>query len=77
MTDKPPRAPLSWSASTDDVGVAGYRVYRNGMLVGTVTDTSYTDAPGGKKGMSYRYTVVAYDAAGNVSAASNTVTVTT
>jgi len=75
MTGKPTRVALSWSASTDNVAVAGYRVYRNGALVGTATATGYTDSPGGKKGMSYTYTVVAYDAAGNLSPQSNAVTV--
>jgi chitodextrinase len=64
---------LSWTASTDNVGVTGYLVTRNGTTVATVTGTSYTDsslAPG-----AYRYTVVARDAAGNTSPASNTVSV--
>lgn len=35
---------FSWAASTDDKGVAGYRVYRNGVWVGTITSgTSYSD----------------------------------
>jgi chitodextrinase len=65
---------LGWSASTDNVGVAGYRVFRDGRLVATVTVTSYTEnMPGARK--SATYTVVAFDAAGNVSAALNSVTV--
>ena len=74
MTTRPWRVALNWSASTDDVAVAGYRVYRNGTLIDTTPDTVYTDSPGGKKGMSFTYTVVAYDAAGNVSPQSNAVT---
>ncbi len=35
---------LSWAAATDNVGVTGYRVYRNGVLVGTTTGTSFTDS---------------------------------
>jgi hypothetical protein len=63
---------LTWTASTDNVKVLGYRVYRNGVLAGTTTPgtRSYTDAnaPAGVD----TYTVVAYDAAGNT-AASNAV----
>jgi hypothetical protein len=63
-----PRINLTWSASTDNVGVTGYRVYRNGGLLATVTTTSYTDTAPPKGTDSY--TVVAFDAAGNASAAS-------
>jgi chitodextrinase len=57
---------VSWTASTDDRGVAGYRVSRNGTLVATTTTTSWTDS-GLTAGSRYDYTVVAFDAAGNVS----------
>lgn len=60
---------LSWSASTDNVGVSGYRVYRGGTLIGTTNGTSYTDT-GLKPSNSYTYTLAAYDAAGNTSAQS-------
>jgi hypothetical protein len=63
---------LSWTASTDNVGVTGYNVYRNSALLTTVTGTSYTDTTAGTGTVSYY--VTAKDAAGNVSAASNTVT---
>ena len=65
---------LSWAASTDNVGVTGYDVYRNGTLAGTVTSgTSYTDT-GLTASTAYSYTVKAFDAAGNLSAASTAVT---
>ena len=67
---------LSWSASTDNVGVSGYQVFRNGASVATVTGTSFTDT-GLAASTGYAYTVKARDAAGNVSAASNQVTGTT
>ncbi len=59
---------VSWSASTDDVGVAGYYLYRNGTLVANIQSTSYTDTV--NPGAVYSYTVAAYDAAGNVSSLS-------
>ncbi|MEV4623271.1 DUF4832 domain-containing protein [Asanoa sp. NPDC049573] len=67
---------LSWTGSTDNVGVTGYEVFRGGTLVGSPTGTSFTDS-GLTASTAYSYTVKARDAAGNRSAASNTVTVTT
>ena len=67
---------LSWGASTDNVGVTGYDVYQGGALVGNAATTSYT-VSGLTPSTSYTFTVKAKDAAGNVSAASNAVTVTT
>ncbi|QJD83895.1 DUF4832 domain-containing protein [Cohnella herbarum] len=67
---------LSWSASTDNVGVTGYVVYRNGTSVGTPTGTAFTDT-GLAANTSYNYTVKAADAAGNLSAASSSLAVTT
>jgi hypothetical protein len=69
-------ASLSWTASTDNVGVAGYDVYRGAAKVGTATGTAFTDS-GLSASTSYGYTVDAYDAAGNVSARSAAVTATT
>lgn len=69
--------PLSWSAATDDRGVVGYRVVRDGtVLPGTVSGLSWTDT-GLSAGTTYTYTVRAVDAAGNVSADSDAVTVQT
>lgn len=70
------RAQLNWSASTDNVGVTGYNIYRNGVKVGTSNTTSFVDT-GLTPSTSYNYTVKAFDAAGNESGASNQVTVTT
>jgi chitodextrinase len=58
---------LGWNASTDNVGVAGYSVYRNGVLVSTSSGTSYTVA-GLSCATSYTFSVDAYDTAGNHSA---------
>jgi chitodextrinase len=60
---------LSWTASTDAVGVTGYTVYRGGSPLKNVTGTSTTDAAL-SPGTQYCYAVAAYDAAGNTSAAS-------
>jgi len=57
---------LSWSASTDDVGVAGYRVYKAGVQIGDTASLA-VDSTGLRPGITYQYTVKAYDAAGNVS----------
>ncbi|WP_201305416.1 alpha-amylase family glycosyl hydrolase [Paenibacillus puerhi] len=57
---------VNWTASTDNVGVTGYEVYRNGVKVGQTASTSYTDT-GLAPATEYAYTVKAYDAAGNLS----------
>jgi bacillolysin len=67
---------LSWTASTDNIGVTGYEVFQNGSSLGTVTGTS-ASVTGLTAGTSYSYNVRAFDAAGNNSALSNTVSVTT
>ncbi|MFE9835255.1 glycoside hydrolase family 6 protein [Streptomyces sp. NPDC005551] len=69
---------LAWTASTDDVGVSGYDVYRNGSKVTTspVPGTTYTDT-GLSASTAYSYTVRARDAAGNTSASSAALSVTT
>ena len=70
------RIDLGWTAATDDVGVAGYKVFRGATQVGDVTGTSYADT-GLTDGTAYSYTVRAYDGAGNTSTPSNTATATT
>jgi acid phosphatase type 7 len=67
---------LTWSASTDNVGVTGYQVFRNGSQIATAPSTTYTDTSV-QGATTYTYTVSATDAAGNVSAASNAVSLTT
>jgi len=66
---------LSWSTSTDNVGVTGYNVYYGTNSV-SVTGTTAT-VSGLAANTAYTFTVKAKDAAGNLSAASNAVTVTT
>jgi hypothetical protein len=73
----PKMVKITWSASTDNVGITGYKVYRNGSQVGTSTTSNYTDT-GLSPNSAYSYSVSAYDAAGNNSAQSSPpVTVTT
>ncbi|WP_299105857.1 GEVED domain-containing protein [uncultured Tenacibaculum sp.] len=67
---------LNWNASTDNVGVSGYDVYRGATKIGTSTTTSY-NVTGLSASTAYTFTVKAKDAAGNESAASNAVNVTT
>lgn len=67
---------LSWTASTDNVAVTGYNIYSGTALLGTATGTTYT-ASGLTASTAYTFTVKAKDAAGNLSADSNAVNVTT
>jgi subtilisin family serine protease/fibronectin type 3 domain-containing protein len=71
-----PQINLAWYASSDNVGVVGYRIYRNGALIKRVPGVKYSDRSVGS-GRTYYYYVRAYDAAGNVSNKSTTVKVTT
>jgi hypothetical protein len=59
---------LSWAASTDNVAVTGYRVFRNDVSIGTPTTTTFTDT-GLSPNTTYAYKVAAFDAAGNQSTA--------
>ena len=64
---------LTWTVSTDNDAVIGYKIYRNGTEVGTSYSLyagSYTDT-GLANDTLYSYTIKAFDAAGNLSAASN------
>ena len=70
------QVPLSWTASTDEQGVAGYRVFRGGNQVGEVSGTSFTDTTVAAS-TTYTYTVKAFDPSGNLSAASEPLSVTT
>ncbi|MEZ4777187.1 MAG: M4 family metallopeptidase [Bacteroidia bacterium] len=67
---------LTWNASTDNVGVTGYKVYLNGTSIGTVTGTA-ANVTGLTASTTYSFYVTALDAAANESGASNTVNVTT
>ena len=67
---------LSWAASTDDVGVAGYKIFRGGVQIGTSATNSYSDS-GLFASTNYSYTVSAYDVAANNSSQSASANATT
>jgi chitodextrinase len=67
---------LSWTASTDNVGVTGYDIYSGASLLGNVAGTS-ANITGLVASTAYTFSVRAKDAAGNTSASSNVVAVTT
>jgi chitodextrinase len=73
----PSQINLSWSASTDDMAVTGYRVYRGGVLLTTVGNVTAFQNTGLAPATVYSYTVQALDAAGNASAQSAPATATT
>lgn len=88
IDDSPPTAPgnltasagkkeitLMWQASTDDVAVAGYRVFRDGAEIASTTSTNFGDRSF-QTGATYTYEVVAFDGSGITSPPSNAVTVT-
>jgi len=68
---------LTWTGSTDNVGIYGYKVYRDGVLLTILGNVTAYNATGLTQGTQYTFTVYAYDAAGNVSLVSNSVTYTT
>jgi chitodextrinase len=67
---------LSWNASSDNVGVTGYNVYRRGSKIATVTGTSYLDT-GLTASTTYTYAIAAFDKAGNTSDQSSDISVKT
>ena len=69
---------LNWTASTDNVGITGYKIYRDGGVtpIATPTGTSYSNT-GLTASTSYSYTVSACDAATNCSAQSAAAVATT
>ena len=67
---------LSWNASTDNVGVVAYDIYKDGIFYATVTGTTAT-VSGLNSSTTYNFYVIAKDAAGNASTASNTASGTT
>jgi M6 family metalloprotease-like protein len=58
---------LSWPPGTDNVGVAGYNIFRNDVHIATTSATNYSDSGTVSGGGTYVYKVYAFDAAGNIS----------
>lgn len=67
---------LNWSHSTDNVGVIGYKIYRNGVPIRALNTTSFSDE-GLSPSTTYCYNISAFDAAGNESELSNQICETT
>ena len=67
---------LSWDASTDNIRITGYDIYQDGIVVATASGTSFS-VTGLTPLTTYSFFVIAKDASGNVSPASNTISVTT
>ncbi len=65
---------LTWAASTDNIAVAGYKVYRDDVRIGFASTYSFVDAQV-EAGKSYVYEVSAYDTAGNESLRSAALTI--
>lgn len=69
-------ATLYWTASTDDTQLSGYKIYKNGVHIGTTTETSF-QSTGLTENTAYTFSVRAYDIVSNESEPSNVVTITT
>jgi hypothetical protein len=67
---------LAWTASTDNIAVTGYKVFRNAAEIATTASVAYS-ATGLAPATTYVFTVAAYDAANNISAQSTAVSATT
>src|SRR5258706_12658291 len=78
MTASGTQINLSWSAASDDAGVRGYDIYRNGILISTTDATTLTYSDTNLiPSVNYVYTVDAFDASGNHSAKSVSASATT
>ena len=74
--DGPTRVTLTWTASTDNQGVIGYTVFRDGVRLASTSTPGFVDSTV-VPSTAYAYTVTAYDGAGNTSPVSNRAPVTT
>jgi chitodextrinase len=70
------RIDLTWTASTDNIAVLGYQIFRNGLPLNTTSALNYSDTTCQPSTL-YSYVVVAFDGAGNSSAQSLAATATT
>ncbi len=70
-------ANLSWSGATDNIGVTGYRIFKDGVLEATLGNVTTHQVIGLSASTAYSFTVTALDAGGNESLVSNAISVTT
>jgi fibronectin type 3 domain-containing protein len=75
VTSSSTGATITWIPTTDNVGVAGYNIYRDGAVVAQTANTKFVNT-GLTPGDTYTYDVSAFDAQGNVSPQSETLTIT-
>ncbi|MBC2184174.1 chitin-binding protein [Listeria sp. FSL L7-0233] len=75
-TTTPKKVSLTWTASTDNIGIKGYEILRDGQVIGESQAASYEDTTVNSS-TAYTYTVRAKDFGGNSSALSNSINVTT
>ncbi len=76
VSPAPNRVNLSWTASTDNIGVVGYNIYRDNVKITSTAATSYSDTPL-SAATTYTYEITAYDLVGNESARSTPPTIVT
>ncbi len=67
---------ITWDASTDDIAVTGYQIFRDNVQIATTALLAYTDT-GLTDSTTYDYNITAFDAVGNISARSATTSDTT
>lgn len=78
VVTSPSQVDLTWSASSDNTEISGYTIFRDGLVVTTISGTALSFSDRGLvPGKSYSYTVDAYDLIGNHSAQSEPVNMTT
>jgi hypothetical protein len=78
LSNSPNAVVVTWESATDDTAIAGYRIYQNGSLTGTVASSANQYAVNGlSASTTYSFYIVAFDAAGNISSPSSLVTATT
>ncbi|WP_420602828.1 LamG-like jellyroll fold domain-containing protein [Flagellimonas sp.] len=68
---------LSWSGATDNVGVTGYKIFKDNNLEATLGNVNTYQVAGLTESTSYNFTATALDAAGNESSTSNSISVST
>ncbi len=64
---------LGWSGASDNVGITGYKIYKNNVLEATIGDTNTYEVSGLSAGSTYEFTIKTLDAYGNESVLSNQV----